>query len=268
MLLSLAKLFKPQWIPNIFKLAFFQLLSEKNIYTLAILKNNKKINLNIGNIVDGMLFFNGSYEEKWINSSIPLIKHKTFIDVGAHIGIYSLFLTDYAKKIYAIEPELSNFNRLVSNIAINSIKNVSTFNKAVYSVNNKKLDLNLHRDSGLHSLVLASQKSKSQKVTTITLDYLIQKNKITNIGLIKIDVEGAEIEVLKGAKKTLKKYHPTILIEINKPRLKNTNKAINIFIFLKKYSYSPFQLKDGKFIKTSYADLSSRYNDNILFRYS
>jgi FkbM family methyltransferase len=75
------------------------------------------------------------------------------------------------------------------------------------------LDLYIARESGLHSLVQPRSENKI-RVKTCTLDSIIEKLHIDNIRLIKIDVEGAEIEVIKGAIKTIVKHRPTIIVEV------------------------------------------------------
>lgn len=92
------------------------------------------------------------------------------------------------------------------------MSNVLPFNMACYS-SDGYLDLYIARKSGLHSLVLPRSENKI-RVKTCTLDSIIEKLHIDNAKLIKIDVKGAEIEVIKGAIRTIVKHRPTIIVEV------------------------------------------------------
>lgn len=123
---------------------------------------------------------------------------------------------DNKGKVLAIEPHPENFKILQRNIELNNLKNVTTLNLAC---SNKKGNLQLFLDedgTGGHSTIKPKKiKAGNNKiwVKAETLDTIIKKEKIKKVDLVKIDVEGAEAEVLEGATKTLKKYHPKIIFE-------------------------------------------------------
>ena len=126
----------------------------------------------------------------------------TVVDVGAHCGIYTL---KAAKKVgieglvIAIEPENENYKFLSRNISINRYSNVIPLKLALSSVEGKsKLYL---RSFGRHSLLTKSTKTVDVSVTTLV--QVLNRLGTNQIDLMKIDVEGAELEVLKGSEELL-----------------------------------------------------------------
>lgn len=128
------------------------------------------------------------------------------IDVGAHIGIYSIYASKYAKRVIAIEPEPNNFNHLVKNVSAKS--NIYPLNIALGDLNGKQR-LYLHASLG-HSLLFTS--NKYVEVSVKKLDGLIEELKLDKVDLIKINAEGYELQILKCAEKILKKFKPSLII--------------------------------------------------------
>ena len=131
-----------------------------------------------------------------------IIKNKAILDIGANIGNHTLYYISEcgASSVYCFEPVKDTFYTLKKNIEINGAENiVHLFNKGVGSVScNAKV-------------ALYNEPSESGNIEIISIDEL---KIIEDIGLVKIDVEGFEIEVLKGMMKTLYKNKPYITIEI------------------------------------------------------
>lgn len=171
------------------------------------------------------------------------------IDVGANIGITSLWLAKYHKKVYAFEPEPRNCHRLIENCKINHIESIELVKKAVSSKNGI-LDFYILTGYGHHSLgeVTTSKIVGKKKVKTVSLNSFCNKNKIDKIDTLKIDVEGFEEEVLSGAKKLLaKKKIKVIIFEVSKVPLESLNKNPNDLLnLLNKYKYTVFDMNDKK----------------------
>jgi FkbM family methyltransferase len=152
------------------------------------------------------------------------------VDIGAHMGRYTIISSKRVGangKVVAIEAHPSNFEMLKSNIKLNQLTNVIPLNYAAYS---KETKINLYlpdEESGYtmhHSImsnyVFTKYKDKTEdkfvEVSANTLDYLLQLNEITDVNWVKIDVEGAEFEVLKGASNVLSKSKDiALLIEVH-----------------------------------------------------
>ena len=119
----------------------------------------------------------------------------TVIDIGAHIGLFSLLVSQRCKtgKILSFEPVRENFDLLVSNLKLNHIENVLPFNMAV-SKNSDKLNLFLNDDQSAHSIFPKS--SESISVESTSLQKIFEENKISSCKLLKLDCEGAEYEII------------------------------------------------------------------------
>jgi len=152
-----------------------------------------------------------NFENK-VKSSFSPKTNDVVIDIGAHLGEYSLAVAKNAEIVIAVEANPDTFKILQKNIELNKITNIIPINKAIYDSTGYQ-NLQIFGDkSGLSSMVMNYEdKSDSIKVKTETLDRLVDNLKLEKVDWIKIDVEGAEYNVLKGAKQT---------ISLNKERIK------------------------------------------------
>jgi len=169
------------------------------------------------------LFFDREAELK---PHLELHKDETFLDVGANVGYHTLkAATDYGDdvKIIAIEAHPETYKALCRNIDCNGFKNIIAINKAV---SEKKGIAILYDDRNIdgylnsgHSTILLEHKlnfesSKSLNVQSDSLDNILKENDIGNVDVLKMDVEGAEIQALEGSTATLKKLRK-IIVEIH-----------------------------------------------------
>jgi len=117
----------------------------------------------------------------------------------------------YKGKVYSYEPYPESFDLLKQNVALNRLKNVQLFNMAVSDTTGKKILYVSLSNTGAHSLFPDPGKRKVE-VKTTTLDKVISENKLGEIDLLKIDVEGSEYEIiLKAPDKTLKRIRRIIM---------------------------------------------------------
>jgi FkbM family methyltransferase len=168
------------------------------------------------------------------------------VDVGAHRGRYTIISSKRVGqngKVIAIEAHPDNFEVLNRNIRLNKLTNVIPLNYAAYS-KQTKVDLYWYMENSTgHNSILLNYKSTDYKgkfvqVNANTLDQLLlQQNGINEVNWIKIDVEGAEFEVLKGATDTLSKSKDiSLLIEIHTLQ-DGTNSYKQIIEFLRLYNF-------------------------------
>lgn len=138
------------------------------------------------------------------------IKNATVIDCGAFIGDTTLLFNQILspKKIIALEPDPINFKHLKQNLKANNLNHVLVLQTAVGS-SKKTASVILSGTAGAH---LSSIKSKQHSVSVDTIDHLVKKYNFQNIKLIKMDIEGSELEALKGAKKTIAQRQPILII--------------------------------------------------------
>jgi len=207
-------------------------LSNHKCYTLicdVTLKNRDGIFFCGNNIFS--VFIGSSFHELKIRRYFDLNKG-VFVDIGANIGKYTIIMGKKLKdkgKVIAIEPEKKNFEILKKNVELNGLDNVILINAACFS-KEKKLKFYLDKRAGSHSFY--QEKVKSSKAITVQakrLDKILSELKIKKVDLIKMDVEGAEAEVLKGATRILKS-HPKIIFEAwDENYLKKVKKVLKPF---------------------------------------
>ena len=136
-----------------------------------------------------------------------LKKGDIVVDAGANIGVITVIFSKKVGdtgKIIAIEPEEENLRLLEMNIKKHSLKNVIVIKKGLYCKKDKKL-LTLH-SSGDHTLYdKFMREGEKVAIEVDTLDNLLKELKIEKVDFIKMDIEGAEIDAIKGMEKTLLK---------------------------------------------------------------
>ena len=164
------------------------------------------------NTIDFWMFWKDYEKETFMQLEKEAKQGDTLIDIGANIGIYSVTMAKRGLNVHSFEPIKSNFELLKKNILGNKLENVKAFNVALGSKKEEKdISYNPH-EHGEGSLVLNIKGSVKEKVQVEKLDNL--KIKPEKNCFMKIDVEGFELEVLKGTEKFIKKYKPKIIIEI------------------------------------------------------
>jgi len=119
------------------------------------------------------------------------------IDIGGHIGLFSLYASQFCKNglIYSFEPVPENYNLLIDNIQSNDLNQIKSFNLAV-SNSNSNVKLYLNDDEAGHSMF--SKSSKTITVDSISLQQIFDDNNIKNCNFLKLDCEGTEYEILQN----------------------------------------------------------------------
>lgn len=119
-------------------------------------------------------------------------------DIGAHIGSFSIYAANKGAIVYAFEPDKDNYLKLLANIKLNNyVKVITPFNYGIYSFTGE-LELDIASDNkGGHSLLTNNSNSKLS-IPVKKLSKVLTELKISNIDLMKIDIEGAEYEIFKN----------------------------------------------------------------------
>jgi FkbM family methyltransferase len=194
-------------------------------------------------------------------------KAEVFFDIGANTGFISIqmSLLPLAKKVYAFEPLPRAYSSLVRNIELNALKNCSTFQLAVGKENSiSKLYVpNVYAIPTASSLDPNKYKDNyAIEVTTVTLDNFVQSEDITNIDIIKIDVEGKEYDVFTGMRSVIGRMRPYIICEIL-PKIGDFNQIYNFF---KPYNYYIYEiLNDGILLINDPLNYKRNYCRDFLF---
>jgi|GEM_PF-1148876 len=183
------------------------------------LEANVQITLFRDSILSKLIYF--SFEDTEITFIRKFLKAgDIFFDVGANIGLFSLYAANKvtnAGKVFSFEPAPITYQRLMSNVVLNELVNVKSENIGLSS--NEailKFNVSLTGYDAWNSFAELNEIGETEtiEVPVISLDRYIQKNNITKIDLIKIDVEGWELNVMKGAINLLSQENaPVLLVE-------------------------------------------------------
>jgi FkbM family methyltransferase len=177
--------------------------------------------------------------EYWMWKYLKVNHNEVFIDVGAHVGKYSLPIAkQYPDSIViAIEPAKDTFLALTEGIRKNKIKNIIPLNIAAFSTSTK-LKLFVLEVHGCSTLIDDQAKYLSKRIIRIDevdarpLDDIVEKVGLKRIDWVKIDVEGAELHVLRGFRNGIIKFKPRVIIEI-----KEFNRR-EVFKFFEEVNYT------------------------------
>lgn len=142
-------------------------------------------------------------------------KGEVFIDVGTNVGKYALKVAKIVGNeglVIALEPHPNNWRCCQRASIINKLNNIIAVKAAAWE-KDCKLNLFIGDESGHHSTKQDSGFGHII-VEAKALDNIVRELCVKQVNWIKIDVEGAELEVLKGLKKVLKKFAPKVIVEV------------------------------------------------------
>ncbi|MCC6773783.1 MAG: FkbM family methyltransferase [Gemmatimonadaceae bacterium] len=208
----------------------------------------------------------------------------TFIDIGAHVGYFTMLastLVGPAGAVYWFEPELSNYAHLLEHIEINAATNVRPLHMAVgASPGTADFFVNADNDGG-HALwevgrhpfnERTRQAPVARKVFVTSLDHIFEQRDMRTLKAIKIDAEGAEFAILVGARELLRRTRiPFIVAEINRFGLESMGASErHVREFMTELGYETYLFQPGQsFIQRLQPDESpeTNYVFNVLFRH-
>ncbi|NEQ45380.1 MAG: FkbM family methyltransferase [Leptolyngbya sp. SIOISBB] len=155
-------------------------------------------------------------EPKQMSIAMELLKPQDIcFDIGANVGLYTLLFSQFSKHIFAFEPLPRNISFLVRTVKLNKLRNVTVITQAVSNQDGLSL-FEVNENCAIGKL----DSSGSQPVSTIQLDTFVESYNHTP-SLIKIDVEGGELAVLKGGENTIQQYKPIILLSTHGESIKS-----------------------------------------------
>ena len=193
-------------------LVYFGIYDKK--FFILKLKNGLKLKLRT-NSTDIYAFTNVWLIEEYRKEGFAIKSADNIIDVGAHIGLFTVYASQFCKngKIFSYEPVKENFELLKENISLNVLNNVYIFNNAVSDDTGLiKIYLN-EKDQAAHSSYHKSE--KYIEANAVSIKDIIDMNKIENCDFLKLDCEGLEFKILDGVddnyfnkiKKICMEYH-------------------------------------------------------------
>jgi len=209
---------------------YFKLI--KTPYLLYRLKNGVEYK------VRGKTTDRNVINEIWIHNSytperFKINQNDLVIDVGAHIGVFSIFASKKANngKIYAFEPSPENYSLLKENIELNKSHNITLIPKALSDKTGIK-DFFISEDDNKGNSSFYSKPKSSEKISVNTTSFsdFIKKHKIKEIDFMKIDCEGGEYDIFFNSPKSIIKKIKKISMEYHNINKKKNGLKLKYFL--------------------------------------
>lgn len=192
-----------------------------------------KLRMRLGDDMSLCLYVGGSFEpNEFALIAAAIGPGMVFVDGGANDGYYTLFAARKVGehgRVVAVEPSRREYDRLVANVSVNKLRNITA------------LRIALGREPGKSTLAIAEEEHSGQntvgdrianvKVRAVrhepvrveSLDSLVEAQGLRRVDFVKLDVEGSEFAVLEGAAGTIERYRPLLQIEVEEERLASQN---------------------------------------------
>lgn len=242
----------------------------KGIFNVKISKDESFKIKHFGNVIENELFWegiHGGWEKVSLGLWINLCRDANCIfDIGANTGLYSLIAKSVNKdaQVYAYEPVKRVFDKLIFNNQLNNFD----IKCSMYAISNnigKAIIYDVPNTDHIYSVTVNKNMADSKtptietEIQTITLDSVIENEKIGKIDLLKIDVETHEPEVLEGYSKYIHQHNPTLLIEVLDDTVGQAIQAI-----LKDLDYLYFNIDENKGLNQVDTILKSDYYNYLI----
>jgi FkbM family methyltransferase len=208
------------------------------------------INPSIDQGVERSLFETGIYERGTLDfMEKHLSSGDTFIDIGANIGLMSLIAEKAVGKsgnVWAFEANPKTFQILEKNLDLNATNSIHTFECGLGDKKETKILYdNWSINRGAASTVVKGENATETVISILTLDEVVVGQSIS-VDMIKIDVEGMELEVLAGAQQTIEKNQPFLIVEFSVEREEGKARE-NLYAKLTSFKgYEIYKLAGGK----------------------
>jgi FkbM family methyltransferase len=223
-----------------------------------------RMKLRLNDVVEQKIYFFRVYEPAETYFVQKLLRPgDTMIDAGANVGYYTLLaaaLVGETGRVHSFEPVPANFGRLSNNVEMSGFTNRVRLNRAALWYEPGELELSLASEDstnqGAFSVgAVGSSKAASAKAPAMRLDDYVEQAGIKSLRLIKMDIEGAEFAALKGAVKTLERFRPAMLLEVNPSAMAGTGSDVNdLHELLRGFGYRSF-MPGVDAAASSYVDL-------------
>jgi FkbM family methyltransferase len=216
-------------IKNWYNIPFVYYRIIKKKYFTINLRNNLKCKIRIKS-TDLQAFANVWLNREYEEIGFFIESDELVIDIGAHIGLFTIYASQFCKngKIISCEPIKENFELLKENLSMNNLSNIVLYNNAITDKNDK-IKIYLNDDYAANSIY--GNGENYEEISTLSLSKIIDQNMNEKICL-KLDCEGAEYKIINNTpdkyfekiSKICLEYH---IINDDKSQLKKLQKRLN-----------------------------------------
>jgi len=213
--------------------------------------------LDISNVMDHSAYFGYEDLSHDFLFGLPLSSDVIF-DIGSNIGTTTLPFANVIKSgtVYSFEPGISNFKRIQENIDLNPtlVNRIKLFNIGFGSEMGKAKLFKVHEyNPGMNRILPNNSFHEFEEIEIDTIDNFTKTNSINKLDLIKIDVEGYEFNILKGATAVLRELKPKLFIELDDENLKaNGGSAQELILFVSRFNYLCYNIKTNEIVNENY----------------
>lgn len=202
-------------------------------------------NFNVRFPVKWSRYFESNYEKENVDFlKTVVLPGSIVIDVGAHLGLMSIICSKLSGpngRVYSFEPSPDTQKACRKIISLNSGTAPIYLRTEAISDHTGEINFYFSKDEGSNSNSLVQKHDLAREsiiVKCLTLDAFVSEQKLERVDVIKIDAEGSELNVLRGAEKTLVQFRPKMVLAIH-PRLilNNGQDPSELFYFLSKLNY-------------------------------
>lgn len=215
--------------------------------------DNIKIALRMTKLLEAIIYFQGVDTKD--RDEVALLKtlirpDSTVLDVGGNVGQIALLAAKRAPQggVHVFEPFADNYQQLLRNLALNGFTNVFPNNNAVSSQSGQ-ITLyapRTYNTGAISSYPDAQWNADTETVDTVRLDDYVQEHAVAHVDIMKLDVEGAEMDVLEGSERILREHRPDVLMEVTMRILRRANRSSqDILDFWQQFNYRIYRIHVG-----------------------
>jgi len=238
--------------------------AKRGITTIHDFDGDLSISLDRASYISSAIYWAGHHSFPLVRFLREFLKPEmTLADVGANIGEITLLAAKRLSSglVLAFEPMPNVFAQLTRNVALNKFSSIRLFNLGLYD-SNGSLPLFVKNDhpfgttnEGVTSLFSTGKDRTETLVPLRKFDDVAGEASLTRLDVMKIDVEGAEWMVLRGAENSIKRFRPVIIAEISAANFQRAGYAPkDFFNYLNALDYEVRNLEDGSRNLTSECD--------------
>ena len=205
-------------------------------------------------------------EERFL-SDLDLVG-KTVYDIGGFEGIFTIFFAKSVGKngkVITFEPNPQNFSKLLENVKLNNFDNIVKLQQLALGRKKEKVTFAYHPSApargsvqkGITTRISGKNGEKISQVDVDSLDNQVRAENLPKPDIVKIDVEGLELDVLFGMRETIRKYRPKLIVEIHgMDEEKRVKQAEDVVKFLVENKYFLYHIESNRIINMDNSHLA------------
>ena len=184
------------------------------------------------------LFISGSREPQATRYLQQILQPKwRVVDIGANIGYYALMEARQVKVVYAIEPGRANCENLIANAFLNPYRNIKCHHLAIGD-HNGSVGFHLSKACNWNRIAVGNDSTDTEVSMTTLDDFVRDMVKGKRVDFVRMDVEGYEMAILRGADRVLRTNRPAMFIEVHRDLLEDYGSSqLEFMELLADYNY-------------------------------